>query len=278
MFKKLFLFICMFFVLTGCSNKNLKYEIKTRNELKNNIHYKKNVEIDVNRGNENIIDSHESVNVDINSDNGNISFNPRINYDLDVKDKSVVDNSNFDVVINIPSGEKVLNFFSDGYNKVKSYLSDKTISDAKVKCREVFITFVDFIFYDTEIEGITFKELTSDIKEKIISIVKNTDELINSKYPNYKDMLSNKTRELFSNLKNNVQSFVEENVSSSIIQKYNEVSEDALNRYENTKEIITSKVEENPGMIDNFKNKYNETFEKAKSKLSNWYQNFKNKN
>ena len=279
MFKKLFIVICSILFITGCT-KNEESEIKVNELMKKNIiNVKKGTEININnKKGDNIIDSREFDSIGIDSDNGNIIANVSTNYDLDVKDKDVIDDANVNLNINIPSGEKIVNFFSDGYNKVKNYLSDKTLSDAKVKCREVFITFVDFIFYDTEVNGVTFKDLSIDVKNKIIEIVKNTDELINSKYPNYKDMLSNKTRDLFNNLKNNVHNFVEENVSSEVIQKYNEVKEDASNRFENTKEIITSKVEENSDMIENFKNKYNETFDKAKSKLSSWYQNFKNKN
>lgn len=278
MFKKVFIVICSILFITGCNNKD--YVVESSNKLKNNvINYFKSSDVNVNNfKGENIIDSKESLNVKVNEDNGNLNVDSKYNYDLDIKDKDVIDNGSIDVNFDIPNGEKVINYFSNGLDKIKGYLSNVTISDAKVKCREVFITFVDFIFYDTEIEGITFKELTVDIKNKIIDMVKSADELISSKYPNYKDMLSNKTRELFSNLKNNVQSFVEENVSSEVIQKYNEVKDDALSRFENTKEIITSKVEENPDMIEKFKNKYNETFDKAKSKLSSWYQNFKNKN
>ena len=55
------------------------------------------------------------------------------------------------------------------------------------KGKSYFIYCVDFLFYDGEIKGIKFDDLTDSAKEQLLLDITNIDSLICFKYPNYKD-------------------------------------------------------------------------------------------
>ena len=85
-------------------------------------------------------------------------------------------------------------------NDVISYftLREKEITDneqdtsIRKKAKDTFVSIVDFIFYDKEIKGYTFKELTSTAKLKIIKLALTIDSKIDEYFPNYKDTIKDK--------------------------------------------------------------------------------------
>ena len=60
------------------------------------------------------------------------------------------------------------------------------------KLKDSFVGIVDFIFYDKEIKGYTFKELTNSAKLKVISIALAIDNKIDSYFPDYKEKIKDK--------------------------------------------------------------------------------------
>lgn len=60
------------------------------------------------------------------------------------------------------------------------------------KVRDSFITIVDFIFYDKEIKGYTFKELTNTAKLQVIKLALTIDHKIDSYFPDYKEVIKDK--------------------------------------------------------------------------------------
>lgn len=81
-----------------------------------------------------------------------------------------------------------------------TYTNIKEEKSLKENIKEKFITLVDFIFYDKEIKGITFKELSDDAKEKVLYYVIKADHYIESKLPNYKETINSKISDLKSRL------------------------------------------------------------------------------
>lgn len=63
--------------------------------------------------------------------------------------------------------------------------------------KENFIKIVDFIFYDSDINGYYFKDLTNGAKLKVIYYATMLDNLIDKKFPSYKENLS----EIYNNTK-----------------------------------------------------------------------------
>ena len=81
-------------------------------------------------------------------------------------------------------------------NNVIDYFNNIDLSDVKDNLKEGFVNIIDFIFYDKEIKGYTFKELTDTAKNKIIAIAFKIDKKIDSYFPGYKDTIKEKTDSL----------------------------------------------------------------------------------
>lgn len=61
---------------------------------------------------------------------------------------------------------------------------------SKSSLKNSFIKVVDFIFYDKDINGYYFKDLTSSAKLKVISLALKLDSIIDKHFPGYKEELS----------------------------------------------------------------------------------------
>lgn len=83
--------------------------------------------------------------------------------------------------------DNVINTLENDIDLVNKSADDKSF---KEKAKETFIKYVDFIFYDKDINGIYFKDLTSSAKLKIISLTLKLDNLIEKYFPGYKEDLS----------------------------------------------------------------------------------------
>lgn len=87
------------------------------------------------------------------------------------------------------SEEDVINYVSFMENEV----NNNSISD---NIKDKFIEIIDFIFYDKEIKGYKFSDLTTSAKIKIISMAIKIDSKIEEKIPNYKDTISSKYNDI----------------------------------------------------------------------------------
>ncbi len=201
-----------------------------------------------NENSNNISKSDSASNKDIQSNNDNNVSNTEIN----------TYSSNDEVVINslVNSLTKINN----------SSTSDSSFSDS---AKGVFVSIVDFLFYDGEINGVTFGELTDSGKQKVLEIASKVDGAIESKIPGYKETISdtasnafNKASEIIKNGANNLNNFAKEKLGE-----------------ENYQSIIDAKDE----LIYYTKNAINflgdvgsKVFNSVKDKLDSWYQDFKN--
>lgn len=95
------------------------------------------------------------------------------------------------------SEEEIVNYFEDNYNEINSNTWDNVKNNAK----EYFITIVDFIFYDGEIKGHTFNDLSTSAKLKIISIALKIDSKIEDHIPGYKETISSNSSKIYNNVK-----------------------------------------------------------------------------
>lgn len=154
-------------------------------------------------------------------------------------------------------------------NNVEKLLQSDMVTDFKSDCKNVFITLVDFIFYDGEIKGITFDELSDECKQEILKEVTTIDNLIMKKFPNYKEDISstvskayNKASEIIKNGSENIKNFAKDKLGE---ENYNEIKE------------FKDKVKESATNVwDDIKDDTGELYEKAKDKVKNWYENLKN--
>ena len=211
---------------------------------------KDNTTINKDKVNESIIDKKEEIinNTNTNTNNTNTNNSNTITY----SDKDT----------------EVINSLNETLTKVKSNVSDNDFLDS---AKGVFISIVDFLFYDGSINGVTFDELTDSGKQKVLEIASSIDSTIENKFPGYKETISDKASNAF-------------NKASEIIKKgandLNDFAREKLGE-DNYQSIIDAKDE----LVYYTKNAINfigdvssSLWNSAKDKLNNWYQNFKNNN
>lgn len=88
--------------------------------------------------------------------------------------------------------EEVLTYFNNEVNTADT--------KSKGTLKNAFIKVVDFIFYDKDINGYYFKDLTASAKLKVIGLALKLDNIIDSHFPGYKDELSSSYNKAKDNL------------------------------------------------------------------------------
>ena len=157
------LLIIIFININKPNNKNLE-----NNEL-----------IDTNTNlDDNIKDNNTSNNDNIN--NPNTSSNDNINNPNTSSNNNIEDNNNI-------TEDDVVNYVTLLEKEVES---ESNLEKFQTKFKDGFITIIDFIFYDTEIKGYKFSDLTNSAKIKIIDSALKIDNKIEEYIPNYKESIS----------------------------------------------------------------------------------------
>ena len=146
-------------------------------------------------------------------------------------------------------------YFDQAKKEIKELIESEQVEQAKEKRKEYFITGVDFIFYDKEMNGVTFDDLTEEGKKVTLENLETIDGWIMEIAPDYKDKIG---------------------------EKYQVVKDFVSTTYYDVLESIKESLgEENYSAIQEKKNEIKEsitsTKDKALEKVSDWYQNFKNK-
>ena len=146
-------------------------------------------------------------------------------------------------------------YFDQAKKEIKELIESEQVEQAKEKGKEYFITGVDFIFYDKEMNGVTFDDLTEEGKKVTLENLETIDGWIMEIAPDYKDKIG---------------------------EKYQVVKDFVSTTYYDVLESIKESLgEENYSAIQEKKNEIEDsitsTKDKALEKVSEWYQNFKNK-
>lgn len=146
-------------------------------------------------------------------------------------------------------------YFNQAKKEIKELIESEQVEQAKEKGKEYFITGIDFIFYDKEMNGVTFDDLTEEGKKVTLENLETIDGWIMEIAPDYKDKIG---------------------------EKYQVVKDFVSTTYYDVLESIKESLgEENYSAIQEKKNEIKDsitsTKDKALEKVSEWYQNFKNK-
>lgn len=235
---------------TGSNNNNNEIEV-----IGDEIDIKEEQVISDNNSKENNSIDNISNNDSTSSKNtqSNNSSNNTIN-----TSETITYSTNDEVVIN--SLESSLTKINNGDG------SDSSFADS---AKGVFVSIVDFLFYDGEINGVTFDELTVSGKQKVLEIASKVDSAIETKIPGYKETISdtaskafNKASEIIKSGANNLNNFAREKLGEENYQSIID-AKDELVYY--TKNAI-SFLGDVGGKV----------FNSVKDKLDSWYQDFKN--
>lgn len=87
---------------------------------------------------------------------------------------------------------KEFTFFSDAKQEIIEYIESEEFEKLKEKGKYYVTTGIDFIFFGTEINGVTFDELSTELKTRVMNDIASLDQAVESYYPNYKETLSSK--------------------------------------------------------------------------------------
>lgn len=156
---------------------------------------------------------------------------------------------------------EILDYFGKMGDIVKESFNSEDLLD---KGKSYFIYCVDFLFYDGEINGIRFNDMTDSAKEQLLRDISTIDSLICSKYPNYKDDI----KEGYGNAYNKASEVIR--VGSENINEFSrdKLGEDNYNKLKEYKDLF---VDTAFGDWDDFV----DILGKGKQKLKDWYEGLK---
>lgn len=115
--------------------------------------------------------------------------------DFSIQQDIVLDSENDeknDVSSNDTLASEEFDYFSSDLVEVEEMIDANKLDQVKSKAKEVFITGVDFIFYDDVISGVTFDELTEEGKEITMNNLESLGNMVDQVIPGWRGELSDK--------------------------------------------------------------------------------------
>lgn len=152
--------------------------------------------------------------------------------------------------------EKQFDYFSSDLSNIEDLIQQERIEAAKAKIKDVFITGVDFIFYDEAIGDVYFDDLTAEGKAITMNSIDTIGNLGEEFFPNWRESLS---------------------------EKYQVASEFVSDAYLGVLDKIKNYLgEENYKAIGEIKDQVlgdlKDTKDNVKQRVKSWYQEFKSSN
>ncbi len=184
-----------------------------------------------------------------------------------------------DLAINqeqVTTENDMVNYLDDVSSEVDRIVSkDKNTKADENILKNTFITLTDFIFYDGEIKGKKFSELTANCKEKVLDIYTKIDNKIETKFPNYKENIKSTSKKAYNSVKEKAL-----DLKTKIQEEYREkVGEEGyqntIDAYNEDKANVKGVYDTYKPYIDEGKNKAKAAYGSTKEKVSNWYKEYK---
>lgn len=163
---------------------------------------------------------------------------------------------------------ELVSYIQEVPNDVQTYINKENATKAKDYAVDKFIQIVDFICYDEEIGGIKFSDLTDSAKKDVIKTYETLDQLVENKFPGYKETIKDKTGKAYDYVKNiivtkkqELENYIESTVGSDNYQLFQDEL-DEVNQ--DTKDTIDDIKEEGSKAWQKVKEKYEEFRENNK--------------
>lgn len=119
-------------------------------------------------------------------------------------------------------------------DEVVTYVNKMKDDSATSSLKTSFVTLVDFIFYDGNIKGHTFEELSDMAKLKVLEAMFYLDSKIEKYFPNYKEEISSKTGRAYTTVKDKViSSYL--SITATICNKDSSICDSAKEDFQNLK-------------------------------------------
>ena len=94
--------------------------------------------------------------------------------------------------VNQEYNTKEFTFFQDAKQEIIEYIESEEFEQLKQKGKYYVTTGIDFVFFDTEINGITFDEMSAELKIRVMNDIASLDSAVEAYFPGYKESLSSK--------------------------------------------------------------------------------------
>lgn len=150
--------------------------------------------------------------------------------------------------------QETFDCFDQEKETLKEELENKDYEKVLEDGKKLFIKGIDFCFYGEEINGITYQDLTDEMKDVTLHNLSIIDDTIMKVKPDYKESIQEETGK--------IKDFYQEKKES--FRSY--IGEDTYDKIKDGKENIK----------EGFKELGSKSKEKVKEKANNWYQNVKN--
>lgn len=152
--------------------------------------------------------------------------------------KNIFENKNYDFnnkIIN--SEEDFIVYMKDVLKEVDDICKNKKMdSTTKEMLKNTYIKFSDFIFYNGEIKGMAFSDLSITSKREILNYYQKLDKDIDKKIPDYKKKIKDISNKQYNNLKDK---------TKKLIDKYkNEIKTDSYKVTKKESKKIITKIKE----------------------------------
>jgi len=165
--------------------------------------------------------------------------------------------------------QEVVEYIEDIDKQISNYTkSTEQTPEIKEKLKNTFITLTDFAFYGGTIKGITFNELSSSAKEKVLNIIDSIDSKIERVSPNYKETIKASSNKVYTNIKEQTKILKDQIVKQYQENTIEETKDKVSSTYNSTKEKLTE-------TIDTVEETTKNVYGNIKDKVSSWYENFK---
>ena len=164
--------------------------------------------------------------------------------------------------------EEVIKYFEELEEEIDNYINEKNFDRVKEKAKNIFITCIDFIFYDEEIKGVSFDSLTADAKNKIMYIAANIDKKIEAKIPGYKETIKDKFGQGYT--------YISEKLINALIYADSKLEEEYGDKYDDVKNKASDAKD---NIVDSAINIYEEVTEEIDEgfmKIKDWYEGMRN--
>lgn len=239
--KRLALLIMTGFVLmtTSCKKQETNPEIE-QIETEDNTEELENTEFQIIEGK---IEEKESENIESTETIGSLEIIPENSEVSTEKVESTEQNA--DQVIDT--------YLEDLNSKIKKSSENGNLKEIKEIITSNFIKIVDFIWYGSTINGITYDELSDATKQNMLETFQLLDHIIDQYFPDYKQTISSKYSE--------IKEKTEEKV-------HDKIGNDNWNKLGDAKDSLQESLEDVGDVLGNLT-------ESGKVKVKNWYEQLK---
>lgn len=162
-----------------------------------------------------------------------------------------IENISTDTTESTSVDEQILNIINSDKEVIEYYVSTEDIENVKKYGKEFFIKMVDFIFYDTEINGVKFNDLKEETKQEIYDTFCNIDALIMMVAPDYKENIGEKyeiVKDFTTNIYYTSLDKIKEAIGEEDYNKIKEIKDSAKEKIsdgiEDAKQYIIKKYED----------------------------------